>query len=468
MNIKNDSMKTFLRILILFLVACPSCLVAQESKLTIDLSEYFFKPNVRLSGPGINEVLTYDSSRKSFVSLPLKEAACFTLSIDLSTNTLYLEPGKDLVVRIVPNEKGEFNMQHLELRFEGANVDINTYLNKREFVFMEDQDFLLDEPDYLRKVERILKQNKKMIRQYKLNKQFEEEEIIHSRYQVLESVTRYPIQHFWEEGNQMGILYKYDETPVVKEYMIKQLVDDEQLWQISSYRKYVNAAIAMLAYTGFNTPWETVVRERLKVLTRYFKNPRILEDMVQDLALMYVEKTEGESLKDFQAAYDKYVTTPEYRKELEDTYAVCRKLKEGQQVVSSDATYQDVKGNMVSLNDLKGKYIYIDVWATWCGPCKGEIPFLKKLEEEFQGKNIHFVSISLDARRGDWVKMVEREKLGGIQLWGGPKAQIAIDYKITGIPRFILLDREGKVINDNMSRPSNAETRKVLEELEGI
>ena len=51
---------------------------------------------------------------------------------------------------------------------------------------------------------------------------------------------------------------------------------------------------------------------------------------------------------------------------------------------------------------------------------------------------------------------------------GGPSAQIAIDYKIKGIPRFILLDREGKVIDNNMSRPSEAVTKKVLEELEGI
>ena len=93
---------------------------------------------------------------------------------------------------------------------------------------------------------------------------------------------------------------------------------------------------------------------------------------------------------------------------------------------------------------------------------------LKKLEEEFQGKNIHFVSISIDNRRSDWVKMVEREKLGGIQLWGGPNAQIAIDYKIKGIPRFMLLDKEGKVIDKDMTRPSDPRTKERLAMLEGI
>ena len=461
-------MKTFLLILILLLVTCSSRLFAQETKLTIDLSRYFQKPKVSLSGPNFNEVLTYDSSRKSVISLSLKEAAYFTLSIDLSANTLYLEPGKDLMISVVPNEKGEFIAIHLDLRFEGENADINTYLNTCKLGSMEDKDFLLDERTYLRKIEQLLKQNKKTIHKYKLNKQFEEKELMRARYQVLEGVTSYPIQHFWEGGNKVSVIFKGEETPIVKEYIARQLIDDEKAWQVSAYRKYVKSAVAMLAFTDFGASWESIIQERLRVLTQYFKSPRILEDMVQNMALVYVESTRGDSLMGFQTAYDKYVSKPEYRQELEKVYAMWNKLKKGQHVVSSGAVYEDVEGNTVSLDDLKGKYIYIDVWATWCGPCRAEIPFLKKLEEEFHGKNIHFVSISMDERKRNWIKMVEQEKLGGIQLWGGPSAQIAIDYKIKGIPRFILLDREGKVIDNNMSRPSEAVTKKVLEELEGI
>ena len=64
--------------------------------------------------------------------------------------------------------------------------------------------------------------------------------------------------------------------------------------------------------------------------------------------------------------------------------------------------------------------------------------------------------------------MVEKEQLGGIQLIGGPEAQIALDYKITGIPRFLLFDPEGKLIDNNMTRPSDPETAKTLEKLAGI
>lgn len=461
-------MKTLLLVFVWQLAFFYSCLYAQETKLTIDMSQYFQRPKVSLSGPNFKEVLEYDSSRKSEVSIPLKEPSYFNLNIDLSSNTLYLEPGKDLKIKIIPNEKGEFNVANLDLCFEGENADINSYLNTCKLSSMEDKDFLLDETDYLRKVEQLLKQNEKTIHKYKLDKQFEETELMRSRYQILKDVTSYPIQHFWEGGNITGAVYKGGETPAVKEYVARQLIDNEEAWQIPAYRKYVRLAVAMLAFTDFGASWETIIQERLKVLTQYFKSPHILEDMVHNMALVYVERTKGDSLMNFQTAYDRYVTKPEYRQELKRVYAVWNKLKKGQQVVSSGANYEDIDGNTVKLQDLKGKYIYIDVWATWCGPCRAEIPFLKKLEEEFKGKNIHFVSISMDGSRQDWKKMVESEKLGGIQLWGGPNAQIAIDYKINGIPRFILLDKEGKVIDNNMSRPSESATKKALQELNGI
>ena len=135
----------------------------------------------------------------------------------------------------------------------------------------------------------------------------------------------------------------------------------------------------------------------------------------------------------------------------------------------SEFTYKDINGKKVSFSDLKGKYVYIDVWAMWCNPCKKEIPFLKKLEEEFKGKDIHFVSISVDKPKQleKWKKFVKDNELVGIQLFADNafESKIAKDYKINAIPRFLLFDKEGVIIDADAKRPSDPDLKKMLKEL---
>lgn len=133
-----------------------------------------------------------------------------------------------------------------------------------------------------------------------------------------------------------------------------------------------------------------------------------------------------------------------------------------------DFNYPDMKGKMYSLKNFKGKYVYIDVWATWCGPCCKEIPYLKELEKRVRKKKIVLVSLSCDENPSVWKGMVKKEKLGGIQLYMGRDMKFREAYGITAIPRFILLDKEGKIVNATMTRPSDPQTEKVFNELNGI
>lgn len=137
-------------------------------------------------------------------------------------------------------------------------------------------------------------------------------------------------------------------------------------------------------------------------------------------------------------------------------------------VEAPDFKYPNPKGKVCSLKDFKGKYVYIDVWATWCGPCCKEIPSLKKLEKKMAKKKIVFVSLSCDTNIAAWKKMIKEDKLGGVQLYMGKDMTFREAYGITAIPRFILLDKEGKIVNVLMTRPSDPETEKTLLALPGI
>ncbi len=128
--------------------------------------------------------------------------------------------------------------------------------------------------------------------------------------------------------------------------------------------------------------------------------------------------------------------------------------------------YPDQNGKNVSLDDLKGKYVYVDVWATWCGPCKREIPFLKEMDEEYHGKNIAFVSLSIDKmeHKDKWLKMIKDEDLKGIQILADKdwNSEFVTAYNIKGIPRFILIDKEGNILDSNAPRPSDPYLKEVL------
>jgi thiol-disulfide isomerase/thioredoxin len=170
---------------------------------------------------------------------------------------------------------------------------------------------------------------------------------------------------------------------------------------------------------------------------------------------------------DFQTALkNSFAQFSQYAAQAYESNAKTNKLK-GKP--SPDFDYENYKGGKTKLSDLKGKYVYIDLWATWCGPCRAEIPFLQKIEEKYHGKNIEFVSISIDAAKDHdkWKKFVMDKNLGGVQLfadkdWG---SDFVTSYGVNGIPRFILIDPNGNIINPDADRPSSATLQTQLDAL---
>ncbi|MBD0832576.1 TlpA family protein disulfide reductase [Aestuariibaculum sediminum] len=132
--------------------------------------------------------------------------------------------------------------------------------------------------------------------------------------------------------------------------------------------------------------------------------------------------------------------------------------------------FENLGGGTTSLEDLAGSYIYIDVWATWCAPCKDQIPFLKKAEELFHDKNIQFVSISVDQAK-DYEKLkrtVSELNLKGIQLFANgewKENDFMNAYHINSIPRFILIGPDGKIVDADAPRPSTRAFFDLLEQI---
>lgn len=128
-------------------------------------------------------------------------------------------------------------------------------------------------------------------------------------------------------------------------------------------------------------------------------------------------------------------------------------------------TLESITGSTHSLADYKGKVVYVDVWASWCSPCRAEIPKLKALYEKYKNDDrIVFLSIAVSDKIEKWKKAVEDDKATWTQLFDkGNTIQQA--YYANAIPKFILIDKQGNIVDPDAPRPSSGkEIEKLLKQ----
>ena len=113
-----------------------------------------------------------------------------------------------------------------------------------------------------------------------------------------------------------------------------------------------------------------------------------------------------------------------------------------------DITMNDVNGKPFSLSALKGKYVLVDFWASWCAPCRGENPNVVKAFNKYKSKNFTVLGVSLDEKKEAWLKAIKDDNLGWTHisdLKGWSSASVSL-YGFDGIPYNVLLDPQGKII----------------------
>lgn len=124
----------------------------------------------------------------------------------------------------------------------------------------------------------------------------------------------------------------------------------------------------------------------------------------------------------------------------------------GQQ--APDFTLSDLSGRPVSLSALKGKYVVVDFWASWCTPCRAANQKIKPIYEKYKNSGFEMISVSMDDKKELWQGAVKKDGLLWLQtseLTGIKESSVAKKYSVTSLPTVFLLDRTGKVIAQNIS-----------------
>ena len=133
-----------------------------------------------------------------------------------------------------------------------------------------------------------------------------------------------------------------------------------------------------------------------------------------------------------------------------------------------DFALQDSSKKKIDFKIFKGQYLLIDFWASWCGPCIDNIPYLKKIFDQYKSDSIQFISVSLDRNSNDWKRAIKKYDYTGYQVsdFKGFTGQIAIYCKVvTGIPQYVLVDKNGIIINNDVPQPSNPKLKILIDSL---
>ncbi|HMR18813.1 MAG TPA: TlpA disulfide reductase family protein [Sphingobacterium sp.] len=190
--------------------------------------------------------------------------------------------------------------------------------------------------------------------------------------------------------------------------------------------------------------------------------PLIPADVLKGQYLAF-KAAKAPSYAQWKVFYDKYKDYLILPEQQERVQAVGNKFIVAEGEPAFNFSFPDVTGKNISLAELKGKIVLVDLWATWCGPCKAEEPHWEKLYEEYAGKDIVFVGISVDKDKSAWGKYVQEKNLRGIQLHAGQGNLLSKAYDVTGIPRYILIDKNGNLIDARSPRPSDPRLKAVID-----
>lgn len=311
-----------------------------------------------------------------------------------------------------------------------------------------DNQLVTVEKDYQKKIDYLTK----YVKEYKLDS--------------IESSQWRWILNFEKVSNRL-IMFRFIDSKLIKEQVqafvnLKSEFQGDNLYMKTQHYSYMAREMLKVikyAQTGNIKPDFKI---DYKIVEDNFKG------QTRDLLLTFLMIDEGKKLSktDFEDYQKRYVSTCKTKRYVDYFQKSVMPMNDK---ISATSLY-DVNKKLVDFKEItsKNKITYVDFWASWCAPCRAEMPDSKKLREEYASKGVNFVYISTDENAADWDKANKKVGLPDSMSFLLPNPAenpLKKRFKINAIPRYMLIDKNGKVIDRNAPRPSDKEIREVLDGL---
>lgn len=464
------------RLMLLFL--CIGLFSCQEKK------ENFFLFTLQVEDPNLEQEYSINTSSfgtEAAYSFTLDENGSYATevkidepkTISLSGNfykSLYVTPGKSLTVKVKMDDKTPVFSYEGEGAVYPQIFDQLATLDQEfsdKYEELDHRQYSLDWDTFKQELDELTEKKRTIVetKTNNLSKDFEivlEAHLFASKVNEMNLYGSYYNAYKKEEGEaDFSVPGKADFYSQAFAFDAKALASAEFSNLISSY--VTSKGIDQLGDLG-DTPWYSIPNNWSKIyeFTKTNKNipdaykAYMLGSYVSSLTMALGIDGAWDIKEDFVKSYPNYNQVDQ----INTAYEKWEPLRKGN--VAPDFEYESLNGEMVSLSSLKGSVVYVDVWATWCGPCISEFPSYKALKKRLEdAKDVKWLYVSVDEAKDKekWVNFLAKNELDGIQLFGGNgwDTSITEKYQIRGIPRYLLIDKDGKIHSSNAPRPSSGD-----------
>lgn len=377
------------------------------------------------------------------ITFPLAEPAYYSIS----RNTLYLTPGDDMKVYITPTNS--------DAVFEGRGAEANTYMKKR--LFPKGGSFL----EAGRNLKEDFPATAGYIRQLAGERRAELAALtsVSDEFKALEGarITADMVNSYFtyiSYSRMTRDLSPGDANARTEEFLASIAPDVRPMIASISDDRYLDVAVVRDVFHYENRPAYKMCFADARPSERrseLYSTSELIGKIDRGINKGEYDgyKAKAESLKN-----------DDFRAELDSAIEKAAVLMPGRPAF--DLVMATPEGEELRLSDLKGKLLYIDFWATWCGPCIAESPHFDALAEKYSGRDdILLVKISTDTNHKAWLNYLDKHRSTAPQ-YNCTDSALELGWKINYIPRFVMIDKDFNIINAYAERPSNENIEDII------
>jgi thiol-disulfide isomerase/thioredoxin len=450
-------LKKYLIFLVFLFISCSK---VPNARIT-------FSGNIKNNSEDILKVSNYNSTLKQ--QIPIDSLGNFRGLVEVETDGYYFfqvgrsyttvrfKKGQNVHVSIDASDFFKSIIYSGDLKKEN-NYNVSKSKLRANLVGDTKEYFVVPLNDFLPKIEKTRDTLFSLLANSELSQKDTELEKKLIKYEYLQTYNNY--KKFYNYHKKVDPVLPDDYFDPI----LGMNIDDDEIFRYSrAYRNLIIENFRLSSKIALSKDTSLTIIDFVKNKISDLKSADIREQIAS--MLIREIREENENIDD---DYDKIMTllvSDRMKEKLTLRYKSAISTTSG--TASVDFNYENFDGGSISLQELRGKLLYIDVWATWCGPCIKEMPALKELVKEYAKKDIEFVSISIDGKNDydKWKKMVPEKNVGGIQLYDaeGLDSDFMKAFSVSLIPRFMMIDSEGKIITAKAPRPSSKDVRKFID-----